>query len=323
MPSPQDPAALLLRDAMQSGFDPVKLRGLRESRLSELEHLGSPQISSTFTPMTRDTPYVVSGASVGDAQRLRDEIANDPYTGQDEQDRVARTTNALDQAATIQRPEIADAADTTAQRNAFAEFLKAQGQSRGKALGTAEGEWSDPAQHVADADNARKVNEAFALGAGRRTGAGSGAGGANVDAQSPYAQEHALRTVQSVDELSGKVNRWTTGFGSILSHIPETDARNFKAELDTLKANIAFGELTAMREASKTGGALGQVSDRELNLLSSALGALDVGQSPVNLKAQLGKIKDSLTRWHAVAGGQSAQPDPYADPNWGSDAAGR
>jgi hypothetical protein len=132
-----------------------------------------------------------------------------------------------------------------------------------------------------------------------------GKAGAEAEpAVSPYAEERSIRTVQSVDELLGKVNRWTSGIGSVLSAIPETDARNFAAELETLKANIAFGELTAMREASKTGGALGQVSDREASLLQNTLGALDIGQSPSNLKAQLQKIKDSITRWYtAKAGG--------------------
>jgi hypothetical protein len=51
-----------------------------------------------------------------------------------------------------------------------------------------------------------------------------------------------------------------------------------------------------MRAASKTGGALGQVSDREGALLQSSLGALDIGQSPTQFKAQLKKIKDSITR---------------------------
>lgn len=121
---------------------------------------------------------------------------------------------------------------------------------------------------------------------------------------SPYAKERATRTIQSVDELMGKVGAKTAGYGSLLSALPATDARNFKAELDTLKANIAFNELTAMREASKTGGALGAVSDREAQLLQSALGALDAGQSPANLKQQLQKVKESVQRWQAASGGE-------------------
>ena len=134
--------------------------------------------------------------------------------------------------------------------------------------------------------------------------------GANKGTGQPsaYSIERANRTIASVDQLMAKVNRWTTGVGSMLAGIPETDARNFRAELDTLKANIAFNELTAMREASKTGGALGAVSDREMNLLQSALGALDAGQSPANIKAQLQKIKESVERWQQAQGMPGIQP---------------
>ena len=127
-------------------------------------------------------------------------------------------------------------------------------------------------------------------------------GGANGGQPSAYSVERASRTISSVDKLMSKVNRWTTGMGSVLAGIPETDARNFKAELDTLKANIAFNELTAMREASKTGGALGAVSDKEMNLLQSALGALDAGQSPENIRQQLQQIKESVQRWQSAQG---------------------
>ncbi len=124
---------------------------------------------------------------------------------------------------------------------------------------------------------------------------------------SPYSVERETRTLASVDELMGKVGRWTTGFGSLLARIPESAARNFQAELSTLKANIAFNELTQMREASKTGGALGQVSNLEMGLLESALGALDAGQSPDNIRAQLEKIKASITRWRDA---RQSQPLP-------------
>ena len=131
------------------------------------------------------------------------------------------------------------------------------------------------------------------------------------DAAQDYTTERATRTRQSVDELIGKVSNWTTGVGSVLSNIPATDARNFAAELATLKANIAFGELTEMRNASKTGGALGQVSNIELQLLESTLGALDAGQSPGNLKAQLAKIRGSLDRWeNAKAQGGAVRVNP-------------
>lgn len=130
---------------------------------------------------------------------------------------------------------------------------------------------------------------------------------AKVPEVSPYQQERGIRIIQSVDNLIGRVGNLTTGVGSIAAYFPATAARNFQAELDTLKSNIAFGELVAMREASKTGGALGNVSDREGQLLQSALGALDTGQSPANFKKQLQQIKDSLLRWNQALQQYSGQ----------------
>jgi hypothetical protein len=131
---------------------------------------------------------------------------------------------------------------------------------------------------------------------------------------SPYAAERVNRTRQSVTELMGKVSRWTVGAGSLLAGMPESEARDFAAQLNTLKANIAFNELAQMREASKTGGALGAVSERELALLESALGALDPGQSPENFRQQLKKIDDSLARWQAAQAGM-ATPGRTGEPS--------
>jgi hypothetical protein len=61
-------------------------------------------------------------------------------------------------------------------------------------------------------------------------------------------------------------------------HIPTTDAANADAILETIRANSAFGSLTEMRANSPTGGALGQITVRELELLQSAETALSTAQ---------------------------------------------
>lgn len=137
---------------------------------------------------------------------------------------------------------------------------------------------------------------------------------------SNYQVQTNQRVLQSVDELLPKVNSNVVGFwGKLKANVPGTEAYNFKAELDTLKSNITFGALTAMREASKTGGALGQVSDTENKLLGATLGALDIGQTPENFKKQLQKIKDSINRFNNAVlsnggniqqGGQPTNNDP-------------
>lgn len=172
-----------------------------------------------------------------------------------------------------------------------------------------------PDVHQAHEDSAfqRKLKETEALETTRGQvrakfrAAPQSAGTAPAPAASqtqPYMDTRNQRIKDAVAALDKKVSPWTTGAGSLLSAIPATEARNFKAELDTLKSNIAFGELAEMRAASKTGGALGAISDKELALLESARAALDPGQSPANFRAQLKQISDSLARWEAAKSGQ-------------------
>ncbi len=69
---------------------------------------------------------------------------------------------------------------------------------------------------------------------------------------------------------------FTTGVsGLIMSLKPGSTAKDMRANLDTLTADAAFTSLQAMRDASPTGGALGQVSERELTLLGAAVRSLD------------------------------------------------
>ena len=65
------------------------------------------------------------------------------------------------------------------------------------------------------------------------------------------------------------------------------DAEQLKT---TIEANIGFDRLQQMREASPTGGALGQVSERELTTLQSVLGSLSLSQSEEQLMKNLDRL---------------------------------
>ena len=124
-----------------------------------------------------------------------------------------------------------------------------------------------------------------------------------LPAGSEFRTEGAERIVDAVNDLRARTNNQTTGIGATFTFIPGSVQKNFAADLTFLKSNIGFSVLQAMREASKTGGALGQVSERELEFLNSALGALDQKQSPENFKKNLDRIEQSVNRWLGVAGG--------------------
>lgn len=160
----------------------------------------------------------------------------------------------------------------------------------------------DSAEAAANREAAARENAANRASSERIAGMRIDAAAAKPEGPSAYTAERAKRTVDSVDALMGKVGAMTAGLGSLTAAIPGTPATDFASELDTLKSNIIASELTQMREASKTGGALGQISDRESQFLSAALGALNARQSPANLRAQLQKVKDSILRWQNANG---------------------
>ena len=111
------------------------------------------------------------------------------------------------------------------------------------------------------------------------------------------AVAQADRVIGKVDQALSKVGLTTAGPGSMLSGIPGTSAKNLATTLETIKANLGFAELQAMRDASPTGGALGAIAVQELVALQSTVASLDQGQSPDQLRKSLGDIRKHYTAW--------------------------
>lgn len=85
----------------------------------------------------------------------------------------------------------------------------------------------------------------------------------------------------------------TTGLGGQLTTgVGGTPARNVKGLTDSVRANVAFDRLQQMRQSSPTGGALGNVSDKEGELLQNSLGSLDQAQGPEQFVENLKRVKD-------------------------------
>jgi hypothetical protein len=76
--------------------------------------------------------------------------------------------------------------------------------------------------------------------------------------------------------------------------------RNLNAVIEPLEANLAFDRLELMRRRSKTGGALGNVSDRELALLKSTVASLSNLQDPELILDALQKIENHYTNFLAI-----------------------
>ena len=125
---------------------------------------------------------------------------------------------------------------------------------------------------------------------------------AEVEAAAEAREAAASQATNVVSESANQIRRIvqeaqlpTTGLvGSFLSNIGGTAARNLAAELDTIKANVGFERLQQMRNASPTGGALGQVSERENLLLQSTLGSLEQSQSEDEFLRNLARVEEAF-----------------------------
>lgn len=73
------------------------------------------------------------------------------------------------------------------------------------------------------------------------------------------------------------------------------EARSAKADLDNILARGGFAELAAMRQASPTGGALGNISNQEVKYLRDAFGALDTVQDTDTFKQKIDDVIAQLT----------------------------
>lgn len=97
-------------------------------------------------------------------------------------------------------------------------------------------------------------------------------------------------------ELS-RTSWFATGFGAeTMGGMGGTAARDVQGLLDTIGGNIAFDRLSRMRAESPTGGALGNVTERELALLQSTVASLDKTQSDEQFQRAMDDVIASYQR---------------------------
>jgi hypothetical protein len=129
------------------------------------------------------------------------------------------------------------------------------------------------------------------------------------EAAKQFAINHANKVVEDVSAAKSLVSGTTAGLvGKGTSFIPGTDSYNLNQRLLTIKANLGFDRLQQMREASPTGGALGQVAVQELQALQATVGSLELGQSKEELQKNLDKIELHYNNWLSTVGGKPKAP---------------
>ena len=138
---------------------------------------------------------------------------------------------------------------------------------------------------------AAQAQKAMGAGSKKNTGTGSTA---SKQASSDIVFDAATRAFDILNNDIKDQSFWNnvvtggTGWASVIGkYVPEHKANLLNNLLTTLKGNLGFDKLQAMREASPTGGALGQVSEMELKQLNSAFSNFEQSTTPEELKYNL------------------------------------
>lgn len=79
--------------------------------------------------------------------------------------------------------------------------------------------------------------------------------------------------------------------GAIAGNVPSSPAADADAMIRTIGGNIGFDRLQQMRDASPTGGALGNITEGELERLESVLGSISRSQSDEQLTYNLKRLE--------------------------------
>jgi len=126
--------------------------------------------------------------------------------------------------------------------------------------------------------------------------------------------DEAIKKAEDLKKNPG-VSR-TTGLLSYFPSIHGGKAADVEAAIESLKTQLGFNELMDMRANSKSGGALGNVSNKEGEWLQNAISNLTTSQSEESFKASLGTIINHMQ------GVKKRLLDTY-ESNYGSGAASR
>jgi hypothetical protein len=133
---------------------------------------------------------------------------------------------------------------------------------------------------------------------------------ADNNRQTAFVVRDAIQRVREKINKGGMFNLPEVGvIGSRLAGI-NTEATDVANSIKTIEGSVAFDRLQRMREASPTGGALGAVSERELDLLKAAMGSLSNQSSAADLNRTLDFIDSVMAKFEAYPGGEGQMTAP-------------
>lgn len=97
-----------------------------------------------------------------------------------------------------------------------------------------------------------------------------------------------LEDIDAVERIIKENPIQAAGWGSKVSFIPGTAARDIKARIESIKGNAGVDSLLMIK---KSGAGLGQIPQSQMDMLSSMMGNLDQAQSLPELKDVIARYK--------------------------------
>lgn len=136
---------------------------------------------------------------------------------------------------------------------------------------------------------------------------GSKAALAQEEAQKADANKHAhgliaagivginVKKALEIIDRNPMPNLTVTGIAALAAELPlPSDTKSLRNAIDAVKSNVTIETLSAMREASPTGGALGSVSDYEDQMMQSSMGKLDQYGRAEDLADNLRRVNSTM-----------------------------
>lgn len=113
----------------------------------------------------------------------------------------------------------------------------------------------------------------------------------NPQTQQVEKADVALTKVKEAQKMLNASLTPTGLLGRITRNLPGSQGYTLNQTVSTIKNVMSLTELQKMRDASKTGGALGNITEGELELLSNQVASLDIGQDKKTLVNNLGQVQ--------------------------------
>ena len=109
-------------------------------------------------------------------------------------------------------------------------------------------------------------------------------------------------TLGSLKRLDDNANSWTTGYGSYLRYLPETEANEWYRELKTLDAKTVLDTMEQLKSMSQTGSTgWGAVNMAELQTMMGQWGIIDETMDDKDIKEIIQRRISILTDFKTIA----------------------